>query len=61
MRVVPRERSDAFLAGNIVSFQLPDGILDLSTVDVWFLATLTGGVVNQRALPHDVETLIKHL
>ena len=60
-RVVPRERSDAFIAGDTVSFQLPDGVVDLATIDLWFLFTITGGSVSQRTPPRDIETLIEHL
>lgn len=60
-RVLPREKKDAVVAGDIISFQLPDGIVDLSSVNLWMNATISNATANNMALPRDVETLIEHL
>ncbi|PNH09168.1 hypothetical protein TSOC_004217 [Tetrabaena socialis] len=47
-------------AGDQVTFVLPLGTYDLSTLRLWFLASMTG-TAGQQSLPRDVETLIETL
>ena len=60
-RVLPLNKKDAVIAGDIVSFQLPDGILDLSSINLWMNATISNSTANNQSLPRDVETLVEHL
>lgn len=59
-RVDPQEVR-AVRAGDVINFTLPRGVLDLRTLRMWALATITGGTATNQALPRDVETLIDTL
>ena len=58
-RVDPLDRNTA-VAGDILRFTLPHGVWDLSTLRLWFLATMHG-TANNQSLPRDVETLVETL
>ena len=50
-RILPLQKTNAVIAGDIVSFRFPDGVLDLSTVRLWFNASITGGNANFVSMP----------
>ncbi|KXZ46494.1 hypothetical protein GPECTOR_43g931 [Gonium pectorale] len=57
--VDPLDRNTA-VAGDCLRFTIPQGVWDLSTLRLWFLATMNG-TANNQSLPRDVETLIETL
>ena len=61
-RIDPTDKQDAFVAGDRLTFKFPHGCYDLSTLKLFFRATIGGGATaNNQSLPRDVETLIEHL
>ena len=61
-RIDPTDKQDAFVAGDRLTFKFPHGRYDLSTLKLFFRATIGGGATaNNQSLPRDVETLIEHL
>ena len=57
LRIDPLEKRDA-QAGDVLSFVIPTGTYDFSTLNLWFLATMTGNS-SYQSLPRDVETMIE--
>lgn len=57
-RIDPYPDSNNKQAGDQISFTFPLGVFDLSTLRLWFTATMNGSANNQ-SLPRDVETLIE--
>lgn len=47
--------------GEVINFTLPRGVVDLSTLRMWALASIIGGTAGNRSLPRDVETMIQSL
>ena len=60
IRIDPLEKSSV-LADDTSTFTIPRGVYDLSTLKLWFLATINGATVNQMSMPRDVETMIEVL
>lgn len=55
LRIDPLETS-TFQAGDKITLVMPQGVYDMSTFKLWFLADVDG-TANNRSLPRDVETL----
>jgi len=61
LRIDPLEKSSNIVANDTSTFVIPRGVFDLSTLKLWFLATIDGANENQMSLPRDVETMIDNL
>lgn len=59
VRIDPLEKNTA-AAGDIVTFVIPQGVYDLSSLKFWLTASMNGTGGNQ-SLPRDVETMIEQL
>jgi len=61
LRIDPLEKSSNIVANDTSTFVIPRGVFDLSTLKLWFLATINGASPNFMSLPRDVETMIETL
>jgi hypothetical protein len=60
IRIDPLEKSSV-VANDTSTFIIPRGVYDLSTLKLWFLATINGAAPDFMSLPRDVETMIETL
>lgn len=59
-RINPKEKTSV-VANDTSTFEISDGVYDLSTLRLWFIGTINGADIDRMALPRDVETMIETL